>query len=245
MKIQITEQQLIRLNRRIISEQIDSDDEEKELMQLWYGDDEDEYRDNYSYEKPYDNYRDDTDIESDDYYDVKNRERIDNTMRRSVELGRGSQTDNDRRREYIIDGQKYFLTPIEYRYKLKDMGRISPEKAFTYDLDVDDDGKMVVKKEKGVKQKYDNPIEPVVTSNIENVEVIRIKNKIKRTMMNIDDTQEFLDKYRNIMKDGTFNQQRQYREYEEKMKTQNYLLNNLLAIYDELTGDDNGENTDF
>jgi hypothetical protein len=63
--------------------------------------------------------------------------------------------------------------------------------------------------------------------------------------MNIDDTQEFLDKYRNIMKDGTLNQQRQYREYEEKMKTQNYLLNNLLAVYDELTGDDNGENTDF
>lgn len=244
MRIQITEQQLIRLNRRIISEQIDSDDEEKDLMQLWYGDDEDEYRDDYSFEKPYDNYRDDSDIESDDYYDLKNKERVDNTMRRNIELGRGSETDNERRKGYTIDGHEYFLTPIEYRRKLKDMGRISPEKAFTYDLDIDDNGKMVVKKEKGKNQTPDSLIY-TSPSNSEMNDIRSLKNKIKRTMMDIDRTQEFLDKYRNIMKDGTRNQQREYGEYENKMKTQNYTLNNLLSQYDELTGDINGENSDF
>jgi hypothetical protein len=244
MKIIITEQQLIHLNRRIISEQVDSDDEERDLMQLWYGDDEDEYRDDYSFEKPYDNYRDDSDIESDDYYDVKNRERVDNTMRRSVEMGKGTETDSERRKGYTIDGHEYFLTPIEYRRKLKDMGRISPEKAFTYDLDVDDNGKMVVKKEKGKNQTPDSPLY-TGPSNSEMNDIRSLKNKIRRTMMDINRTQEFLDKYRNTMKDGTRNQQNDYREYEDRMKTQNYSLNNLLAQYDELTGDDNGENVDF
>jgi hypothetical protein len=241
MRIQITEQQLIHLNRRIISEQIDSDDEEKELMQLWYGDDEDEYRDNYSYEKPYDNYRDDSDIESDDYYDVKNRERVDNTMRRSVEMGSGSETDNDRRREYYIDGDRYSLTPIEYRQKLKDMGRITPERAFTYDLEVDDDGKLVDNKEKGKK------IDQLITRNpnegsIKNI--LRLKNNIRDTMKDIDNTSNLLDKYRD-WKDGSRGQKDQYRDLEDRVKTQNYRLNGLLSLYDELMGDDNGEFNDF
>jgi hypothetical protein len=41
MKIILTESQLKRLNRTI-TEQIDTEDEERELMNTWYGDDEDE-----------------------------------------------------------------------------------------------------------------------------------------------------------------------------------------------------------
>jgi hypothetical protein len=226
MRIQITEQQLIRLNRRIISEQIDSDDEEKDLMQLWYGDDEDEYRDDYSFEKPYDNYRDDSDIESDDYYDLKNKERVDNTMRRNIELGRGSETDNERRKGYTIDGHEYFLTPIEYRRKLKDMGRISPEKAFTYDLDVDDDGKMVVK-------------------DTSKVEIKKLKYKIRNVMNNVESTEEYLRKNRDTIKYGSHNDRQNYSNREYSLKYYNNELNDLLAQYDELTGDINGENSDF
>jgi hypothetical protein len=226
MKIIITEQQLIHLNRRIISEQVDSDDEERDLMQLWYGDDEDEYRDDYSFEKPYDNYRDDSDIESDDYYDVKNRERVDNTMRRSVDMGKGTETDSERRKGYTIDGHEYFLTPIEYRRKLKDMGRISPEKAFTYDLDVDDDGKMVVK-------------------DTSKVEIKKLKYKIRNRMDNIESTEEYLRKNRDTIKYGSHNDRQNYSNRENSLKYYNNELNDLLAQYDELTNDKNGENDDF
>jgi hypothetical protein len=139
--MKITEAQIKRLIQKI-SEEIDSEDEEDELMTQWYGGDEDDednpmddsydrdapYRDNYSYENAYDSPMDNDDNEPEDFYDLKNKERVDKRMRRSVEIGAGGASEAEPRRKYYINGDEVYLTPMEYRNYLRSMGQDTPER---------------------------------------------------------------------------------------------------------------------
>jgi hypothetical protein len=139
--MKITEAQIKRLIQKI-AEEIDTEDEEGELMTQWYGGDEDDednpfddsydrdapYRDNYSYENAYDSPMDNDDNDPEDFYDLKNKERVDKRMRRSVEVGAGGASDAEPRRKYSINGEEVYLTPIEYRTYLRKMGMDTPER---------------------------------------------------------------------------------------------------------------------
>jgi hypothetical protein len=116
-----------------IDEQIDTEDDEKELMAQWYGDDEDD-----DFELDY-NYAPEYDIDSDDSYELSRDNDTVNKMRRSVRVGAAGANDGDTKK-YVIDGKDYFLTPVEYRQMLKDMGRITPEKAANMGVGVDSSG---------------------------------------------------------------------------------------------------------
>jgi hypothetical protein len=116
-----------------IKEQIDTEDDERELMSQWYGDDEDEEDEGeFDYAPEYD-------VDSEDSYDLSHEKDITNKMRRSVRIGGAGAVDKETR-QYRIDGKVYNLTPVEYREKLNDMGRITPEKAATMGVSVDSSG---------------------------------------------------------------------------------------------------------
>lgn len=132
MKIILTESQVKRLNHTII-EQIDTDDEERELINTWYGDDEDE-----DVELDY-NYAPEYDIDTEDSYELSRDKDTTNRMRRSVRVGGAGAVDKETQ-PYRIDGKVHMLTPIEYRQMLKDMGRITPEKAANMGVGVDSSG---------------------------------------------------------------------------------------------------------
>jgi hypothetical protein len=116
-----------------LEEQIDTEDDERELMAQWYGDDEDE-----DVELDY-NYTPEYDIDADDSYDLSREKDVTNKMRRSVRIGGAGAVDKETK-QYRIDGKVYNLTPVEYREKLTDMGRITPEKAATMGVSVDSSG---------------------------------------------------------------------------------------------------------
>lgn len=117
-----------------LEEQIDTEDDERELMAQWYGDDEDDEDVDLDY-----NYSPEYDVDSDDSYDLSHEKDITNKMRRSVRIGGAGAVDKETR-QYRIDGKVYNLTPVEYREKLNDMGRITPEKAATMGVSVDSSG---------------------------------------------------------------------------------------------------------
>jgi hypothetical protein len=134
MKIILTESQVKRLNHTII-EQIDTDDEERELMNTWYGDDENE-----DVELDY-NYAPEYDMDSEDSYELSRDKDTTNRMRRSVRVGGAGAVDKETQ-PYRIDGKVYMLTPIEYRQMLRDRDRITPEKAANMGVKVDSSGVM-------------------------------------------------------------------------------------------------------
>ena len=136
MKIILTEGQVKRLNDRIISEQIDTDDEERELMAQWYGDDEEDEYEEMDY-----NYAPEYDIDSEDSYDLSHGKDIESRMNRSLRLGNAGSTGGGTK-TYTIDGKDHTLTPVEYRQMLKGMGRITPEKAGYMGINIDKSGVM-------------------------------------------------------------------------------------------------------
>jgi hypothetical protein len=115
-----------------MDEQIDTDDEEKELMALWHDDEDDEDESDFSDGPDYD-------TDSEDSYDMSKSKDIENRMKRSIRVGDAGRSNQETKR-YFIDGKEYYLTPIEYRHKLNDMGRITPEKAATMGVSVDSSG---------------------------------------------------------------------------------------------------------
>lgn len=206
MKIILTEEQLRRLNNGIVTEQIDTEDDEKELMSQWYGDDEDD-EDEFDYAPEYD-------MDSEDSYDLSHSKDIENRMNRSVRVGNAG-SDSRETKKYVIDGKDYFLTPIEYRRMLKDMGRITPEKAAMMGIDVDTSG--VIRKnsdETGKKIKY-------------------LEKRIRNIQRDIDRWEPEIDP--NYKDD----------RLEWKVKYLKASLETAMDEYDELTGNANGEEYDF
>jgi hypothetical protein len=222
MKIILTEKQLRRLNKRIVTEQIDTEDEENELMKSWYGDDSfDEYgsldgeddKDNEEVELDF-NYAPEYDVDSDDSYDLSRENDLTNRMRRSVRVGAAGAVDRDTKR-YVIDGKGYSLTPVEYRQMLKDMNRMTPEKAANMGIEVDTSG--VIKKGDDDTRKKIKYLEKRIKT---------LQNDLNRWEPEIDPN----------YKDD---------KLEWKVKYIKASLETAMDEYDELTGNVDGEEYDF
>jgi hypothetical protein len=207
MKIILTESQLKRLNRTI-TEQIDTEDEERELMNTWYGDDEeDDVELDYNYAPEYD-------IDSDDSYDLLHSNYINNKMKDSLRLG-ASGAMGVNTKTYTIDGKDYSLTPIEYRNMLRDMGRITPEKAAHMGIDIDKSGVM----RKGSDE-------------------VRIKTKaLEKRIRTI---QNDIDRFEPVVNSGNADERLKW-----KLKYLKASLDTAMEEYDELTGNVDGEEYDF
>lgn len=206
MKIILTEEQLRRLNNSIVTEQIDTEDEENELMAQWYGDEEDEEEELDSAPE--------YDMDSEDSYDLSHGKDVENRMKRSVRVGNAG-SDSRETKKYVIDGKDYFLTPIEYRQMLKDMGRITPEKAATMGIDVDTSG---------VIRKGDD----------------ETRKKIKYLEKRIKNLQNDLNRWEPEI-DPNYQDDR----LEWKVKYIKAALETAMDEYDELTGNVDGEEYDF
>jgi len=205
-----------------IKEQIDTEDEENELMSKWYGDDSfDEYgsldseddEDNEEVELDF-NYAPEYDIDSDDSYDLSRENDINNRMIRSVRVGAAGAVDRNRKK-YTIDGKEYSLTPIEYRQMLKDMGRTTPEKAANMGVSVDTSG---------VLKKFDNDK----------------KSKIKYLKKRIKTLQDDLNRW-----EPEIDPNYQDDKLEWKVKYIKASLETAMDEYDELTGNVDGEEYNF
>jgi hypothetical protein len=208
-----------------IGEQIDTEDEENELMKSWYGDDSfDEYG-SLDAEDEEDkeemgldfNYAPEYDMDSDDSYDLSLGNDLTNRMRRSVRVGAAGAVDRDTKR-YTIDGKEYSLTPIEYREMLNSMGRITPEKAASMGVSVDNSG--VIKRDK------------VTTQSIKYLRkrIIKLRDKIEYYEADVQRLSEL----------GRRNGGLEH-ELEYLKNTLEYSMNK----YDELTGNVDGEEYDF
>ncbi len=207
MKIILTESQLKRLNRTI-TEQIDTEDEERELMNTWYGDDEEE-----DVELDY-NYAPEYDIDSEDSYDLSHSNYINNKMKDSLRLGASGAMDVNTK-TYTIDGKDYSLTPIEYRNMLRDMGRITPEKAAHMGIDIDKSG--VMRKGSDV-----------------------VRTKIKALEKRMRTIQNDIDRFEPVVNSGNADERLKW-----KLKYLKASLDTCMEEYDELTGNVNGEEYDF
>ena len=220
MKIILTESQLKRLNRTI-TEQIDTDDEERELMNKWYGDDSfDEYNsfeddeEEDEYQEPDYNYAPEYDIDSEDSYELSRDKDTTNRMRRSVRVGGAGAVDKETK-PYRIDGKVYMLTPIEYRQMLNDVGRITPEKAANMGVKIDSSGVM--------RKSSDE---------------VRIKTKaLEKKIRTI---QNDIDRFEPVVNSGNADERLKW-----KLKYLKASLDTAMEEYDELTGNVNGEEYDF
>ena len=208
-----------------VDEQIDTEDDEKELMSKWYGDDSfDEYgsldgeddEDNEDVELDF-NYAPEYDVDSDDSYDLSRENDLTNRMGRSVRVGAAGAVDRDTKR-YTIDGKEYSLTPIEYRNMLKDMGRITPEKAAIMGISVDNSG--VIKTDK---------------TTLESIKYLR--KRITKLREKIDYYEEDIQRLSEL---GRRNGGLEH-ELEFLKNSLEYSMNR----YDELTGNVDGEEYDF
>lgn len=205
-----------------IKEQIDTEDEEKELMKSWYGDDSFNEYGSLDAEDEEDkeemgldfNYAPEYDVDSDDSYDLSREKDLTNRMRRSVRVGAAGAVDVDRKK-YTIDGKDYFLTPIEYRQVLKDMGRITPEKAANMGIDVDTSG--VIRKNSDETHK-----------------------KIKYLEKRIKNLQNDLDRW-----ESQINPNRTDTNLDWKIKYIKAALETAMDEHDELTGNLDGEELNF
>jgi hypothetical protein len=216
---------LARLNDRVSSdmgEQIDTEDEENELMKSWYGDDSfDEYgsldgeddEDNEEVELDF-NYAPEYDVDSDDSYDLSRDNDLTNRMKRSVRVGAAGAVDRDTKR-YVIDGKGYSLTPVEYRQMLKDMNRMTPEKAANMGIEVDTSG--VIKKGDDDTRKKIKYLEKRIKT---------LQNDLNRWEPEIDPN----------YKDD---------KLEWKVKYIKASLETAMDEYDELTGNVDGEEYNF
>jgi hypothetical protein len=198
---------LARLNDRVSSdmgEQIDTEDEERELMNTWYGDDEEE-----DVELDY-NYAPEYDIDSEDSYDLSQGNYINNKMRNSLRVGAGGAMDVDTK-TYTIDGKDYTLTPVEYRNMLRDMGRITPEKAAHMGIDIDKSG--VMRKGSDV-----------------------VRTKIKTLEKRIRTIKNDIDRFETVVNKGMGDERLKW-----KIKYLKASLDTYMEEHDELTGNVNGE----
>lgn len=203
MKIILTESQLQRLNLTI-TEQIDTDDEERELMNSWYGDDEDEDEEiDYNYAPEYD-------IDSEDSYDLSHSNYINNKMKDSLRVG-GAGAMGSETKTYKIDGKDYTLTPVEYRNMLRDMDRITPEKAAHMGIDIDKSG--VMRKGSDV-----------------------VRTKIKALEKRMRTIQNDIDRFEPIVNKGLADERLKW-----KLKYLKASLDTCMEEHDELTGNVNGE----
>ena len=147
-----------------MDEQIDTEDDEKELMAQWYGDEEDDDEEDDDEEEF--EYASDYDVDSEDSYDMSNTKDIENRMTSSIRVGAAGAVDKGSKR-YTIDGKEYYLTPIEYRELLTSMGRLTPEKAAVMGVNIDSSG-VIRKKDDVTYQKIKS-----------------LKNKIRATQEDI------------------------------------------------------------
>jgi hypothetical protein len=219
MKIILTTSQLKRLNRTI-TEQIDTDDEERELMNTWYGDDEedvyDPFDDETDNEDEFDSqYEPDYGYDTDDSYDLSREKNAKEKLKRSIRVGGAGAVDKETR-QYEIDGKKIILTPIEYRQKLKDMGRTTPEKAAIMGVAVDSSGKIID-----------------FAGNA-------VKKKVKYLQKRIKTIQNDIDKFESVMNRGDGDERLKW-----KIKYLYASLDTAMNDYDELTGNVNGEEYNF
>jgi hypothetical protein len=219
MKIILTTSQLKRLNRTI-TEQIDTDDEERELMNTWYGDDEedvyDPFGDETDNEDEFDSqYEPDYGYDTDDSYDLSREKNAKEKLKRSIRVGGAGAVDKETR-QYEIDGKKIILTPIEYRQKLKDMGRTTPEKAAIMGVAVDSSGKIID-----------------FAGNA-------VKKKVKYLQKRIKTIQNDIDKFESVMNRGDGDERLKW-----KIKYLYASLDTAMNDYDELTGNVNGEEYNF
>jgi hypothetical protein len=207
MKIILTESQLKRLNHTI-TEQIDTEDEERELMNTWYGDDEEE-----DVELDY-NYAPEYDIDSEDSYDLSQGNYVNNKMRNSLRVGASGAMDVNTK-TYTIDGKDYTLTPVEYRNMLRDMGRITPEKAANMGIKIDSSGVM--------RKSSDE---------------VRIKTKaLEKRIRTI---QNDIDRFEPVVNSGDADERLKW-----KLKYLKASLDTAMEEYDELTGNVDGEEYNF
>lgn len=219
MNIILTEEQLKRLNR-LINEQIDTDDEEKELMARWYGDDEedeyDPFDDEVDNEGEFDSqYEPELGYDEDDSYELSREKNAQNKLKRSIRVGGAGAVDKETRK-YDIDGKTYTLTPIEYRQKLKDMGRMTPEKAAIKGVAVDSSGKVI------------------------DFAGDAVKKKVKYLQKRINTIQNDIEKYENVVNRGGGDERLKW-----KIKYLYASLDTVMNEYDELTGNINGEEYNF
>ena len=155
--------------------------------------------------------------DSDDSYDLSLGNDLTNRMRRSVRVGAAGAVDRDTKR-YTIDGKEYSLTPIEYREMLNSMGRITPEKAASMGVSVDNSG--VIKRDK------------VTTQSIKYLRkrIIKLRDKIEYYEADVQRLSEL------GRRDGGLEHELEYLK-----NTLEYSMNK----YDELTGNVDGEEYDF
>jgi hypothetical protein len=202
-----------------MEEQIDTDDEEKELMAKWYGDEEedefDPFDDEIGKEDEFDyQYEPELGYDEDDSYELSREKNAQNKMNRSIRVGGAGAVDKETK-TYQIDGKNYTLTPIEYRQMLKDMGRITPEKAANMGVEINSSG--------------------VVVDDFSGK-----KDKIKYLRKRISTIQDDIDRYEPVVQRGNADERLKW-----KVKYLYASLDTAMNELDELTGNVNGEEYDF